>query len=224
MPVIVPQDRRELEDLDERIEELLRTVGERDQPIDEVVVANRITTLRRYATRLSDEPPRALSIEAIAEIRSIIIKGIAQQEALEGKYLDQLDDAMIRAEAVRHILRDALDADVGVDEDDAKALLEQFAEWLPRVPQREIARLAGKSTRQIQRWAKDGGIAPRRLQLVARLVTLLRYGWTPEGAVAWFDRPRRDLGGQRPIDVLDDPSFEVDLIEAVRSGRAQHGA
>lgn len=225
MPTIVrPEDRQELERLDERIEELLRAVSERQLPIDDAFVADWVETLRRYGMGLSDQPPRALSTEAISEIRNIIIQGIAHQEALSGQILDQLDDAMIRAEQVRHIVRDAIDSDTGVDNDDARALLEQLSNWLPRVPQREIARLADKSTRQVQRWAKDGGVAPRRLQMVARLVALLRYSWTPEGVVAWFDRPRRDLGGHRPIDLIDDPAFEHDLVEATRQGRAQHGA
>ena len=222
--IVHPEDRRELERLDEGIEELLRAVSERQLPIDDAFVTDWVETLRRQGMGLSDQPPRALSTEAISEIRGIILQGIAQQDALKGKILDQLDDAMIRAEQVRHILRVALDADTGVDNDDARALLDQLSLWLPRVPQREIARLADKSTRQVQRWAKDGGVAPRRLQMLARLAALLRYAWTPEGVVAWFDRPRRDLGGRRPLELIDDPTFEHDLIEAARHGRAQHGA
>ena len=222
--IVRQEDREELERLDERIEELLQGVGEQTQAIDPAFVGSWVETLRGYALRLSDTPPRALGTEAVSEIRKIVLQGITAQEELSGRPLDQLDDAMVRAEAVRHLLRDALDADVGVDEDDARALVERLSTWLPRIPQRELARLSGISVRQLQRWTKLGGVAPRRLQIVSRLVALLRLGWTPEGVVAWFERPRRDLGGQRPIDVLDDPVFELDLLEAARRGRAQHGA
>lgn len=224
MTSIVRQDREELERLDERIEGLLRDVGEKVDAIDPAFVEGWVETLRGYALRLSDTPPRALGTEAVSEIRKIVLQGIAAQDEFSGRPLDQLDDAMVRAEAVRHILRDALDADVGVDEDDARALVDRLSTWLPRIPQRELARLAGISIRQLQRWVKLGGVSPRRLQIVSRLVALLRLGWTPEGVVSWFDRPRRDLGGQKPIDVLDDPVFEHDLIEAARRGRAQYGA
>ena len=53
---------------------------------------------------------------------------------------------------------------------------------------------------------------------------LLAETFTPEGALAWFDRPRRDLGGAAPIDLLDDPAAHDALLDAARRGRAGHGA
>jgi hypothetical protein len=95
---------------------------------------------------------------------------------------------------------------------------------LPSIKQAELAALLGKSQRQVQRWGVQKGPPPRRLELVARLAALLRHAWTEQGVVYWFMRPRQDLGGKKPIDVLDDPNREADLMGAARRGRAQHGS
>ncbi|HEX2161523.1 MAG TPA: hypothetical protein VHF88_06855, partial [Thermoleophilaceae bacterium] len=68
-----------------------------------------------------------------------------------------------------------------------------------------------------------GGADPR-LTLVARLVSILRHAWTPAGVVAWFDRPRRELDGRAPRELLDDPANERILIATARSSRNQYGS
>ena len=98
--IVRQEDREELERLDERIEELLQGVGEQAHAIDPAFVGSWVETLRGYALRLSDTPPRALGTEAVSEIRKIVLQGITAQEELSGRPLDQLDDAMVRAEAV----------------------------------------------------------------------------------------------------------------------------
>jgi hypothetical protein len=220
-------DRAQLEQAEQTVLRWMEALREEAGRLDESQVENFAETMRRLVTRLSrDLGPLTFDPEALAEIRGVIIEGIEHLDS-DGETtarIDVLDDLLVRGEKIRHVLRDALDADLGVDPRDARALAASLAEWLPRVPQREIAKLAGISLRQLQRWLKEGGEAPRRLELVARLVVLLRKAWTPEGVVAWFGRPRRDIDGKAPIDVLDDPAAEHALIRAVRQGRAQHGA
>jgi hypothetical protein len=62
------------------------------------------------------------------------------------------------------------------------------------------------------------------LRVFARLVAILRHNWDEQGIVAWFDRPRRDLGGRRPATVLLDPNYEDELISAARAGRSQYAS
>lgn len=220
-------ERAQLEQAQQVVLEWMETLRDEADKLDDSQVENFADTMRRVVTRLSkDLGPLDLDPESLAEIRGVIIGGIEEldTEGDAGSRIDVLEDLLIRGEKIRHVLRDALDADVGADPRDARAMGDSLVDWLPRVPQREIAELAGISLRQFQRWLKDGGESPRRLALVARLVALLKRAWTPEGVVAWFYRPRRDLDGKAPVDVLDDPAAEQALMRAVRQGRAQHGS
>jgi len=175
--------------------------------------------------QVSNDLPPQLEPEAVAEIRKIIINLLDGLEHVDEKRpLDAIDRFFVGAEAVRHILRDALDEHVGVRDDDARRLVAYLKEALPRITQVEQARLAGLSTRHLQRLAKDGGTPPRQLVLAARLVKLLRYVWNPEGVIAWFHRERTELDGHAPIDVAGDPGFEPLLLGLARQGRAQHAA
>ncbi|MBS1886474.1 MAG: hypothetical protein JSU06_04720 [Actinobacteria bacterium] len=130
----------------------------------------------------------------------------------------------IHAEAVRHIVRDALDGQAKGGEEDAGELLEGLSTQLPGVSRKELSGLLGVGERQMQRLAKGGSRPSDRLRLVSRLVALLWRAWTPAGVIAWFYRPRRDLDGKPPIDVLGDPEYERSLMVAARQGRAQHGS
>jgi hypothetical protein len=166
-----------------------------------------------------------LDPEADAEISSIILEGIdtLYSKLADAPPLDVLDDLMVRGEQIRHIVRDALDSTLACDPNDTSALVQRLNEWLPRVPQPERGKLAGRSVRQFQRWASEGRPPTRRLLLVVEMIALLRRSWTPEGIVAWFQRPRTDLDGERPLDVLDNPDYEARLRAAVRRGRSMHG-
>jgi hypothetical protein len=94
------------------------------------------------------------------------------------------------------------------------------------VTRRELGTLLGTSDRSIQRTlASDDPVAPTpRLVAVARLVALLRRGWTAEGVLAWFERPRRALGGDTPLVALGRTGREEDVMALARAGRAQHGS
>ncbi len=100
-------------------------------------------------------------------------------------------------------------------------VMESLPETLPTVREVELAALLGRSQRQVQRWATQAGPPPRRLEPVARIAALLRHSWTEEGVVAWFFRPRRDLGGREPVDTdLGLVSMALWQAESSRAGSA----
>jgi uncharacterized protein (DUF2384 family) len=219
-----------LRDADVLIDEFINRVTDemervKDAPFDPGYSERFRETARQLSKWLNEELPPDLDAEAVAEIRGIIVEALHDLDDINEEHpWDAVEVFVLKAEAIRHIVRDALDAHVGSDGRDAAALAESLQEWLPRVPQTRIADLVGISPRQFLRWKKEGGDPTRRLVLVTRLVALLHRAWTPEGVVAWFERPRRDLDDKRPIDVLDDHDYEQRLMTVVRQGRAQHGS
>ena len=193
--------------------------------VDAAYVVRWIDTAKRLSFQVSNDLPPQLEPEAMAEIRKIIINVLGDLDHVDpARPLDAIDRFFVAAEAIRHIIRDALDEHVGASEEDARLLVGYLKNALPRVTQADQARLAGMSTRHLQRLAKEGGTPPRQLVLAVRLVKLLRYVWNPEGVVAWFHRERTELDGHAPIDVADDPGFEPVLLRLARQGRAQHAA
>lgn len=197
-----------------------------EHPVDPAYVERFVQTAQRLSSQLHEEVPPDLDPAALAEIRGHIIDGLeALIELDEDRPLDSVDSFMVHAEAVRHIVRDALDEQSDGDESSASELFDGVSKQLQGVTRKQLGELIGVGERQLQRLAKDGDRAPsRRLQLVARLVALLWRAWTPAGVVAWFYRQRGDLDGKAPIDVLDDPDYERELMLAARRGRAQHGS
>lgn len=188
--------------------------------------ADRFHETARRLIDLNDElheddfDPRAL-----AEFRGIIINAIKDVENGDpDRPLDTVDSLLVRAEQLRHLVRDAMDGHVGGTGQSSGEVMESLHRALPSIRQVELAALLGRSQRQVQRWANQAGTPPRRLELVARIAALLRHSWTEEGVVAWFFRPRPDLRGKKPVDLLDDPAREAELLTAARRGRAQHGS
>lgn len=229
MGAVAQEERSVLEQLDAAIERWIETLRDQAETFAENVDVEQmerlVETSKQWAMKLDERLPPSLDPAAVAEIRGIMIGALrAMESAGSDRPLDILDDLVLRAESIRHIIRDALDEHLGVDPDDAAALIGLLEEWLPRITRKQLAELLNIDERTIYRWRKLGGQAPRRLLLVARLIVLLRSAWTPEGVVAWFHRPRHDLGRRRPLDVLDDPAFEHALMAAVREGRAGHGS
>ncbi|MGN6215529.1 MAG: hypothetical protein ACTHN7_01010 [Solirubrobacterales bacterium] len=234
--VLSKPDREQLEKVGNSIErwqmevreELATSVAgnEGAQPIDPAYMERFRETAQRLSSQVHKEVPPDLDPEALAEIRGHILDGLeALNQFDEARPWDSVDSFLVHAESVRHIVRDALDGQPAGGESEARDLLAGIAERLSGVTRKELSNLLGVGERQIQRLAKDEGRPPsRRLQLVARLVSLLWRAWTPQGVVAWFYRGRGDLEGKAPIDVLDDPAFERSLLLAARRGRAQHGS
>lgn len=140
--------------------------------------------------------------------------------------LEACDQLLIRIERIRHVMRDALDEHVAGVGGDTAAVMEELSAWLPKATRHELAELLGVDRRTLPRWEKQRDRAPsRRLQAVARLVAILRHSWTEQGILAWFHRPRRELGGLAPLEMLDDTTFDEEaLIAAARAGRSQYAA
>lgn len=104
-----------------------------------------------------------------------------------------------------------------------------LARWLAETvdaPQRDLASLLGVDLRRFQRWASTAertrpeGDDARRLRAVARVVAQLRHAYTAAGVLAWFDRPRGELGGRAPRELLDDPVRLPELLLAAGSVRS----
>jgi hypothetical protein len=105
----------------------------------------------------------------------------------------------------------------------------ELARWLAGavdMRQRDLADLLGVDLRRFQRWisprerTQPDGEEARRLRAVARLVGQLRHAFTPAGVLAWFDWPRRELGGVTPRALLADPVRLPDLLLAAGSTRS----
>lgn len=236
MPALLSKPEREqLEHLEDQIEQWQADLrddlassaegGEIELPLDSEYVERFVETAQRLSSQIHKDLPPDLDPEALAEIRGRIIDGLeALNELDESRPLDSVDRFFVHAEAVRHVVRDALDGQPKGDESDARELIDGISEQLPGVTRKEFGRLIGVGERQVQRLAKSGGRPSRRLQIVSRLVSLLHRSWTPAGVVAWFYRRRDELNGKAPVDVLDDVEYERSLMRAARGGRAQHGS
>lgn len=163
-----------------------------------------------------------LSLEQRATLYSALVD-VNSALSSEGEDLDDFEAILIGIERVRHVIRDALDEFVGGAEADRRRLLEEIDRSLGGVRQADIAALLAVDPRTIRRWAAEPGEPTHRLLLVAKLVAVLRHAWTPRGILAWFHRGRRDLRDHAPIDLLDDPGNERNLLSAARSSRNQYG-
>lgn len=110
----------------------------------------------------------------------------------------------------------------------------EVARWLdatlPGISQGQKAELLGVGLRTFQRWTAErnpttpGGEDERRLRVVARIVNQLRHSLTGPGVVDWFEHPRADLDGQRPLDVLADPTRLEALLAAAAASRGNVAA
>lgn len=183
-------------------------------------------TVLRLSEAINHAVPPSLEPEHVAEIRDDLLAIVQSVLAHDpARPLDSYEETLLRLEAIRHVVRDALDQHLP-GEHDARELIRGLEATLPRVTRREMARLLGVSERSIQRTLADvKPVEPsHRLLLVARLVAVLKRGWTPEGVLAWFDRPRRALGGDTPLTALGDPAREAEVMGLARAGRAQHGS
>lgn len=183
-------------------------------------------TVGQLAEAIDHAVPPSLDPADVAEIRGDLLAITQSVLAHDAKRpLDSYEQALLRLEAIRHVIRDALDQHLP-GEHDARALIAGLEAALPRVGRRELARLLGTSERSLQRILASGApVEPaRRLLLVARLVELLRRGWTPEGVVAWLERPRPALDGSSVLAAIDDPAREQDVLSLARAGRSQHGS
>jgi hypothetical protein len=211
-----------LGELKQQLLEVLERNGGDESSIDPDAVTHAV---REFAQLVNGLLPASLPAEAADEARRVVIDALVELEGLDAPgALAALDRLLLRIEQVRELMRERDDEGLGEVEEDGPTLLALLAEWLPGITQADLALLAGTSARTLQRLASAGGPPPNRLRLVARLVAELRHAWTPAGVIAWFGRPRIELDGRPPVDVLDDPVYEGRLRRAVREGASGHGS
>lgn len=205
------------------VAEVSRATGEGE--VDEAYIDRFRETSRRLVDLNDELHEDDFDPSALAEFRGIILNAVRDVDGADpSRPLDTIDSLLVYAEQLRHLVRDAMDGHVGGAGQNTKVVMESLKDVLPSTRQVELAALLGRSQRQVQRWSTQEGPPPRRLELVTRIAALLRHSWTEAGVVAWFFRPRSDLRNRKPIDLLDDPSHESDLLIAARRGRAQHAS
>jgi DNA-binding transcriptional regulator YiaG len=135
----------------------------------------------------------------------------------------------LRLEQMRQVFRD-LAAGQPVDE---RRPADEVARWLVQtldVPQSRLAPLLGVGGRTLQRWVSESdatrpsGEDERRLRVVARLANQLRHGLTGRGVAAWFERPRIELEGRTPAELLGDEQAFPRLATLASSARSSLAA
>jgi AraC-like DNA-binding protein len=225
MAVLEQSERLALESADAQVAVIQRSLDAAAAAgaIDGDVLRRVAETARDAAGRVNDLLPGHVDPAASDEIRRRLLS-ILTVDLRDRQLLDVADVVLLEVEAVRHVVRDLLQEQPPVAPRDAAASIAVLEQWLPGVSVSSLAALLGMSERQLQRRRREGGSATHRLELITRLVSILRHAWTDRGVVAWFERPRHDLAGARPIELLDDPRYEPDLLTAARSGRVQGGS
>lgn len=88
----------------------------------------------------------------------------------------------------------------------------------------EVAAITGVKERQVQHWAagahRPTGAKRDRLLELAYIVERLGDVYRPEGIDIWIHGRNRDLGSQRPIDLLTQGNFSAVLnaVERLETG------
>ncbi len=155
--------------------------------------------------------------------RAVIQAEDAVRRADEATARDRLRVAL---ESLRQGFAAIAESEPIADERSPKDVVRWLADTA-EVPQNRLAALLGVSLRQFQRWLSTQGAQPegddaRRARAVARIVNQLRFSLTPSGAVEWFGWPRDDLGGLRPLDLLDQPRRLPELAAIAGSMRSTY--
>lgn len=182
-------------------------------------MAERLRTLRTGLRREDyDKEQLAELSDTFFEIRDLTDEA-AKLDAPDHEILDRL---LVLIERIRQVMRDALDEHVNGIEGDTGLIVAELTGWLNGIPKDDVAELLGINRRTLSRWAGRADAPSRRLRTVARVVAVLKHNWTEEGIVAWFRRPRRDLGGRTPLSLLTDGTYDDEaLVMAARAGRSQ---
>jgi AraC-like DNA-binding protein len=195
----------------------------RSGALDPEVIERLSATAKEAVSRVNENLPPQVDADARDEIRRRLIYLLTEVGPNDGLPLNIADRVLLEAEAIRHVMRDLLQDQPPAELREAAALIGLVEGWLSSLSVKDIAQLLGMSERQLQRLRHQAGQSTYRMQMVARLVATLRHAWTEQGVYAWFGRPRHDLGGAAPIELLDDPARERELILAARAGRVQGG-
>lgn len=223
MPVLDEIDRRTLSRAGDDLAELqaaLETAA-RQGALDKDLLERLERTAAGIAARLNQDLPVDLDPDSRDEIRRRLIDLLTLEPSEAGRPLDRADRALLEIEAVRHVVRDVLQEQPPVDLRRTGSVVELLDRWLPALSVARRGELLGLEVRQLQRARNSDRPSTHRMVTVARLVATLRHAWTDEGVEAWFRRGRPELAGRAPIELLDDPGAERELLGAARSGRTQ---
>jgi uncharacterized protein (DUF2384 family) len=225
MPVLDEHERAALVEADHELSEFQRALemAAQNDALDIDVIARLKGTAEDAAQRLNAQLPPHIDPDARDEIRRRLIDMLTSRPESDDGLLRLADKILLEAEAVRHVMRDLLDEQPPVALREADKVIALLEEWLPDLTIKQLAELCGISDRQLQRRRQDGGQSGYRLQIVARLVAILRHAWSDQGVYAWFHREHPSLGGRKPIDLIDEPDHERALLLTARSGRVQGG-
>lgn len=225
MPVLDEQERADLVAADHDLSSLQHALeaAANSDALDEELIERLKSTAEEIVDRVNRRLPPHIDADARDEIRRRLIDLLVLRPTPGVQLLDLADKALIEAEAVRHVVRDLLQEQPPVDIRDAAAVVTLLEEWLPGVKVHELSQLLGLSDRQLQRRRTEHKPSSYRMQIVLKLVSILRNGWTDRGVYAWFFRARPELAEEAPFSLLDDPARERDLVLAARSGRVQGG-
>jgi putative toxin-antitoxin system antitoxin component (TIGR02293 family) len=215
--------------LDERAESLKTVLLEAAEELDRSSeVPDEVTRrlddeLRRMADVRSDVRPDdfdrdqlATAFQAMLDMRDLVDRREHRMD------LDTLDGLLVAVERFRHVIRDAIDENVPGLAQATAVVVQQLEEWLEGTPKTRLAELLGITVRTLHRWESRPDPPNHRLATVAKLVSVLRHAWTPDGILAWFQRPKPELGNRRPVDLLEQPEEAAALVAAAQSMRSMY--
>jgi hypothetical protein len=186
-------------------------------------------SIRELVNAVSDELI-TLDVETFAEDPYLLVA--IERAALRAKRALDLDAAHAQRRAVRLALDDIHRLCVALAEREpvsAERDANAVAHWLVDtigLAARQVAPLIGVHERTLQRWAAEppqsapSGKDERKLRSVAQVVAQLRHALTAPGVLAWMTQPDEGLGGQTPVERLEDPAGLPAVLATARRLRA----
>jgi putative toxin-antitoxin system antitoxin component (TIGR02293 family) len=202
--------------------------------------------LGEAARVLAKQPEAPLSVRALVEdlADQIVDMGVEPLAIVDPVFWTMLQNAALTAtralqieddrqqrrrlrvsiEQMRFLFARLAEGKPVAEERGSKEVVRWLADTL-QVPQRRLAGVLGVGERTVQRWMSESdattpdGEDARRLRLVARLANQLRHSFAGPGVVAWLEEPHSELGGHRPVDLLETPGQAEELMQAAIASR-----
>jgi hypothetical protein len=171
----------------------------------------------RYSTGNGNPAPSYADLSMALDLRNGALRGM--------KALDDGDwwSALMAVEEMRQALYTYR------ENEPLRRPTKELLRWLQDatgLAQPRLAGLLGTTTRTYQRWVSPTdpsiptGAPKERLDALARVVNVLTHVLDPAGIAYWLERPRPDLGGRAPEQLLDDRGGLSALTAAAYRARA----